>query len=65
MRLNGPLYASQASSFDDFGAVASPWPLTSDLQPNTKRHWKIAGLRPAIFSGTPRKFEAIILGQPH
>jgi len=35
---NGPHYASQASSFDNFWAAASPWPLTSDLQWNS---WKI------------------------
>ena len=63
--INGPLHASQAFSFDDFLAAASPGPLTSDLQPLTKWHWKIAGRRPAIFNGTPGKFEAIILGQPH
>ena len=63
--INGPLHASQGFSFDDLWAAASPWPLTSDLQPLTKWHWKIAGLWPAIFSGTPGKFEAIIFRQLH
>ena len=54
MGFNGPLNASHTSSFDTFWAVASPWPLTTDLQPLTKCHWKTSG-----------KFEAIILGQPH
>ena len=56
---NGPINPSQASSFDVFWAAASPWPLTSDFQPLIKWYW------PAIFSGTPGKFEAIISGQPH
>ena len=67
VRFNGPVYPSQNSSFDDFWAAASPWPLTSDLWPpaSYKMTLENSRPRPAIFSGTPGKFEGIILGQPH